>query len=67
MIKDIRVYLDDIIESSEKIASYIAGKDKSEFENNTELQDAIIRRLSIIGEAIKRIPQDFQNRHHQIE
>ena len=44
MKKDIRVYLDDIIESSEKISIYIKSKTKEEFDEDTELQDAVIRR-----------------------
>lgn len=66
MIKDVRVYLDDIIESSEKIALYIKDIRENEFENDTELQDAVIRRLSIIGESIKRLPQNFRDQHPDI-
>lgn len=66
MIKDSLVYLDDIVDSSEKISSYINGKNKTEFENDVELQDAVIRRLSIIGEAIKRLPTNFRDKHPEI-
>lgn len=67
MIKDTHVYLDDIVESSKKITAYINGKDKTTFANDIALQDAVIRRLSIIGEAIKRLPQDFRDKHPEIE
>lgn len=66
MKKDFRVYLDDIVDSCTKIAQYINGKDQKSFEEDTELQDAVIRRLEIIGEAIKRLPEDFRNQHLQI-
>lgn len=67
MIKDVKVYLDDIVKSCEKIASYTKNTNKVDFDNDDKLQDAIIRRLEIIGEAIKRIPQDFCNVHSEIE
>lgn len=67
MIKDVGVYLEDIVESSRKISEYIRGKNKEEFEDSEELQDAVIRRLSIIGEAIKRLPQAFREKHPEIE
>jgi len=60
MKKDVLVYLDDIIASSEKIAKYIKDKSREEFEEDSELQDAVIRRLSVIGEAVKRLSQEFR-------
>ena len=67
MKKDLRVYLDDVIESSRLIAKYIDGKTKQEFDETEAIQDAVIRRLEIIGEAIKRLPMDFREQHSEIE
>lgn len=66
MKKNFRVYLNDIVISCMKIAEYINGKDQKVFEENTEMQDAVIRRLEIIGEAIKRLPQEFRDQHPEI-
>jgi uncharacterized protein with HEPN domain len=66
MKKDFRVYLDDVIISSVAIAKYIQGKTKEEFDQNGELQDAVIRRLEIIGEAAKRLPREFRDQHPEI-
>ncbi len=38
-------------------------KDENDFFSNTQLQDAVIRRLEIIGEAVKNIPQEFRDKH----
>lgn len=50
------VYLDDILESIEKIEEYTCDLTLETFRENTESQDAVIRRLEIIGEAVKRLP-----------
>ncbi len=59
MKKIVKVYLQDILESIEKIEEFVKGVNKREFEDNTMLQDAVIRRLMIIGEAVRRIRDSF--------
>lgn len=66
MKKDIRVYLEDILASIEKIETYTRGLSFEQFEQNTEHQDAVIRRLEILGEAVKRVPHDVRERHPHI-
>lgn len=66
MKKDLHVYLEDIIESCDKIAQYIHGKTYNRFSEDIELQDAVIRRLLIIGEAVKRLPQEYREQHSEI-
>lgn len=51
MKKDIRVYLNDILESIEAIEEYTENITAKEFYSNRQVQDAVIRRLEIIGEA----------------
>ena len=48
--RDTRVFLEDILESIEKIEEYTTDVNEEEF--YTFVQDAVIRRLEIIGEAI---------------
>ena len=66
MTKDVRVYLDDVIESSLSIATYIQTKSKEAFDKDEQLQDAVVRRLEIIGEAIKHLPIEFREQHPQV-
>lgn len=53
--RDELVFLEDMLECIEKIEEYIDGLTEKEFEDNSEKQDAVIRRIEIIGEAVKNI------------
>ena len=46
------VYLQDILESIEHIQRFLDGVMEEEFYENVEKQDAVLRRLEIIGEAV---------------
>lgn len=59
MTKDRRVYLAYILECTQKIERFTAeGKDR--FLRDDMVQDAVIRNLEIIGEAAKRIDDDYR-------
>ena len=66
MKRDIGIYLDDIFESIEKIEDYTKGLSEEKFSRNIQIQDAVLRRLAIIGEAVKHLPADFRKKHKQI-
>jgi uncharacterized protein with HEPN domain len=51
-------YLIDILEAAKLALGYVSGKTKEEFLKDTECQDAVIRRLEIIGEAARRISDE---------
>jgi uncharacterized protein with HEPN domain len=50
-----RGLLYDILISSRLVVQYIEGLTRDMFENDTKTQDAVIRRIEIIGEAAKRL------------
>src|SRR3990172_2479619 len=66
MKRDIGLYLDDILESIQKIEDYTKDLTEEQFSRNTEAQDAVLRRLAIIGEAVKHLPEDLKEKHKQI-
>ncbi len=54
------------MESIEKIEEYTSNVDEEEFYENSFVQDAVLRRLEIIGEAVKNIPEDFRTKYPDI-
>ena len=55
-------YLLDILEAAKLAAAYVSAKTKEEFILDTQCQDAVIRRLEIIGEAARRISRETRAR-----
>ena len=55
MKKDPNVYLEHILESIEQIEKYTGGISEEEFFYDIQKQDAVFRRIEIMGEATKRI------------
>lgn len=66
MKRNIKLYLQDIQESILAIEEYTRDIAEDEFYSNRQLQDAIVRRLEIIGEAVKNIDADFRDKYPQI-
>ncbi|MCL4543687.1 MAG: DUF86 domain-containing protein [Chloroflexi bacterium] len=62
MKRDPRLYLDDILEAIAAIAEYTQGVSQEEFLRNRLLQDAVVRRIEIIGEAANQLPQEAKEK-----
>jgi uncharacterized protein with HEPN domain len=59
MERDLQSLL-DILQSAQIVMNYVAGRSQDELTTDLQLQDAIIRRLLIIGEASKRVSEKTQ-------
>ena len=64
--RDPLVYVDDILVSLRLIRGYTADISEKTFLADSKLQDAVIRRLLIIGEASARMPDAFKTAHPEI-
>ena len=53
----------DILEAIKLILQYAEGQDFNTLAVNIEKQDAILRRITIIGEATKRLSSNFRANH----
>lgn len=62
MKKDNLIYLDHILQSLTKVVEYLEGVSYETFMADEEKQDAIIRKMEIIGEATKRLDKRLRER-----
>src|SRR3989344_5250678 len=66
MKKDNAVYCADILAAISKIEQFISDSSLEKFKDDIKTQDAVIRTFEIIGEAVKRLSEDFKKEHPDI-
>jgi uncharacterized protein with HEPN domain len=59
--------LKDILESPNRIQRYVGTFTLAGFMTDTQAQDAVVRNLSIIGEAVKNLSAEFREEHQEVE
>lgn len=67
MTKTPAIFLQHILESIELIEKRTKDVTYEDFVNDVDLQDMVIRRLEIIGEAVRNLPQEFRQKHVNID
>ena len=67
MKRDVKVYLEDILESISLIERYTKTITREVFNRDIQIQDAVIRRMEIIGEAANHIPKKIINTVPEVE
>ncbi len=66
MTKDSSILLEHILDSIETIER-VLPKSKAQFAVNRDTQDIVIRRLEIIGEATRHLPDELKNKWPEVE
>jgi uncharacterized protein with HEPN domain len=61
------VYLKDVLSSINKVQNYSDDMSYEEFKEKEMGQDAVVRNLEIIGEAVKNIPADIREEYPGLE
>jgi uncharacterized protein with HEPN domain len=61
------VTLLDILNACRRVVEFLVGQDRSAFLRDRKTQSAVLHQLLLIGEATKRLSDDFRNRHKQIQ
>lgn len=67
MTKDPIIYGEHIGSCIARIKEYSVGLDEAGFLQNNLIQDAVIRNFEIIGEATKKLKDDFRAKYPEIE
>jgi len=60
-------FIYDVLESIKRIEEYTENITFKELMRNIIIQDAVVRNIEVIGEAIKNIPSSFKKKHKDIE
>ncbi len=55
-----RLYLYDIIECCDRVANYVRGISEEDYHINAMLQDALVRNIEVVGEAVKNLSSEIK-------
>jgi uncharacterized protein with HEPN domain len=66
MMKEDTVYLRHILDAIARIEKYTEGVDYEDFMDDDLIQAGVMREIEIIGEATKRLSQQFRDKYPDI-
>lgn len=66
MKREYSLFLRDILEAMQRIQEFIGDMTFAEFLQDDKTQSAIVRKLEIIGEAVKKLPPPVRKRYPAI-
>jgi uncharacterized protein with HEPN domain len=64
--RSVKLFIEDIFEAIKSIKLYTEGMSYEEFLRDKKTQDAVLRNLEVIGEAVKNIPYEFREEYPEI-
>ncbi len=59
-------HLLDVLEAARRIIEYVGGKTFDDFSRDLQCQDAVLRRVSVIGEAARRVSPETRAAHSSL-
>ncbi|MBU1121441.1 MAG: DUF86 domain-containing protein [Candidatus Omnitrophica bacterium] len=66
MKRNYKLFIEDILAAMNKIAEYVKSLSCEDFAKNEMAQDAVIRKIEIIGEAAGNVPEDIKVKYQNI-
>lgn len=64
--KDPKIFLEHILECITEIQKYVKGVSEMRFARSTLLQDAVMRRLELIGADVKKLPEKIKENNKDV-
>lgn len=65
-MRDISLYLKDILAAIDSVQSFVAGMTLEEFQADDKTFSAVVRKFEIIGEATKHVPDDIRDQYPNV-
>ncbi len=65
-MRNASLYIKDILAAIESIEAFIGNMDFETFRDDDKTLSAVIRKLEIIGEAVKQIPEEIRQQRSEI-
>ena len=62
-MRDMKLYLQDILEAMAAIESFVGDMDIEALRNNDMISSAVIRKFEVIGEATKNVSEDITKKY----
>ena len=66
MKRNHKLYLKDIIDSIKAIEEFIEGMSFEEFKDDDRTSSAVVRKLEIIGESTKQLPEEIKQKNPEL-
>ncbi|MEW5760038.1 MAG: DUF86 domain-containing protein [Candidatus Thermoplasmatota archaeon] len=66
MKRDYKLFVMDILDAINKIEKFVENMNYKEFLHDDKTSTAVVKKIEIIGEAIKNIPRDVRARYNNI-
>ena len=66
MNKEPLIFIEHILDNIKNIETFMKNISKRHFFKNKEKQNAVIRSIEIVGEAVKNIPNSFRKKYSNI-
>jgi len=63
MLKDDELYLGHMLDTARRALGLVEGKTRADYDSSEELRLALTHLLQVIGEAARRVSQEFRDAH----